>query len=520
MTEDDDALDATLAKLRTRPAIARWLDDGARWVLTRTVLLRLLGAVYFVAFFSAFRQGCALVGEHGLLPMRGFLAALTRVSGGTTAAFVRAPSLFWIDASNTSWLVVTGLGAILSLAVVAGVTNAGVMLLLVVFQTSIMNVGQIFWGYGWEIQLVETGMLAVFLCPLRSFRPFAAFAPSVVVLWLFRWLLLRIMLGAGLIKLRGDPCWRELTCLMTHYETQPNPSPMSWVFHQLPPSVHVAGVLVNHLVELVVPLFMAGPRRVRTVAGFFLVGFQVLLIVSGNLSFLNWLTIVPAIACFDDAFFSKLVPARLRARLEDAPRPPSVLHRRAAIAYACLVGVLSVGPVLNLFSSRQAMNASFDPLHLVNTYGAFGSVGRTRDELVILGTRDETPSATSTWEEIELPCKPGKLTRRPCLVTPYHHRLDWQMWFAAMSTYDDEPWIVVLVDKLLNGDRAIAPLLAENPFQDAPPRWVRIDRYRYALTRWGSGPGWWRRTYVAPYMRPVARDDPELVSFLQRHALR
>ncbi len=502
-----------------RPAWAR-LFDGLRgkpasWLLTRFFVLRLLGLVYFIAFLSALLQARALIGSDGLLPMGPFLRAVRRVSGSSAEAFFRAPSLFWIDASNITLVSVCLLGLVAAGAVLCGATNAFLMLVLWVAQLSLSSVGQIFWGYGWEIQLLETGMIAVFLCPLGTIAPFAS-APAVAPIWLLRWLVVRIMLGAGLIKLRGDPCWRELTCLVTHYETQPNPSPLSWVLHQLPAWFHTAGVLFNHFVELVVPLFALGPRRVRHVAGALMVSFQLVLIASGNLSFLNWLTIVPALACFDDAFWSKILRS-LRVRVPWDVPPPSRGSRRAATAYTCLVAVLSVGPVTNLFARRQMMNASFDPLHLVNTYGAFGSVNRVRDELVVEGTVDEPHAPSASWKEYDFPCKPGPVLRRPCLVTPYHYRLDWQMWFAAMSSYEEEPWIVVFVDKLLRGDRDVLSLLDHNPFPERPPRFVRISLYRYEFTRRGEGSAWWRRRRLGEYMRPLSIDDPDLADFLREH---
>lgn len=464
-----------------RPRLRRWLDgERPSYLWTRFVLLRLLGVVYYVAFTSALFQARALVGEHGLLPMKPWLEY---------AGFVQAPSLLWIAPTDTMLVAICALGMVLALLVVGGVTNAGVMLALWVLQTSLHSVGQLFWGYGWEIQLLETGMLAVFLCPLRTWRPFAS-APPEITVWLFRWLIVRIMLGAGFIKLRGDPCWRELTCLVTHYETQPNPSPLSWALHQMPASFHTGGVLFNHFVEIVCPVFAFGPRRARHVAGTLMIVFQIVLILSGNLSFLNWLTIIPAIACVDDGFF------RFRGR---AP-PATTLHRRSAIAYAFIVGILSIGPLFNLLSPHQAMNAGFDPLYLVNTYGAFGSVSKVRDEIVIEGSEDGV-----LWEEYELPCKPGDVMRRPCLVTPYHYRLDWQMWFAAMSTYEQEEyWFHPLVSRLLRNDPTALALFAKNPFPDRPPRFVRALLYRYEFTRRGE-PGWWKRTLIGEWMPTIPR---------------
>ena len=501
-----------------------WWKDGSSFLLVRTGVLRLLGLVYFVAFVSAMRQAPALIGEHGLLPARTWLDFAARASGSRFEAFVRLPSIFWIDASDGTIVAACALGALLSLAVMAGVTNGGVMLVLWLLQLSLHSIGQIFWGYGWEIQLLETGMLGALLCPMRGWRPFAS-APPTSTIWLLRWLVVRIMLGAGLIKLRGDPCWRDLTCLVYHYETQPNPSPVSWLLHQMPRSGHVVGAIFNHAVELGAPLLLLGPRPARRTAGVLFVAFQALLIVSGNLSFLNWLTIVPALACFDDDLLVRLVPARWRERVLASARSgatePSRLHVRVGRAYAVLVGVLSIPVAVNLLSSEQRMNASFTPLNLVNTYGAFGTVSRIRHEVVLQGTHDAEVTESTHWEDYEMPCKPGDVMRRPCLVSPYHYRLDWQMWFAAMSSYEEEPWIATLIDKLLRGDAAVKVLFSRDPFPDDPPRLVRAELYRYELTPRGDPSGaWWQRTRVGEYIRPMAKDDPELGSFLRDNQLR
>jgi len=268
------------------------------------------------------------------------------------------------------------------------------------------------------------------------------------------------------------------------------------------------------------PIETAIPPLISHVAGVLLVVFQVVLIVSGNLSFLNWLTIVPALACFDDGFLERLVPTRIRARFDDlAARPPASLAARgASYALALLVALLSLNPIGNMMSPRQAMNTSFDPFQLVNTYGAFGAIGRERYEVILEGTGDATVDEHTRWVEYELPCKPGDVRRRPCVISPYHYRLDWQMWFAAFSSYDDQPWLVHLVYKLLRGDRVVATLFSRDPFPDAPPRWIRADLYRYRFTRLGDGSGaWWQRERVSEYMRPVSLEDPDLLDFLEEH---
>jgi hypothetical protein len=370
----------------------------------------------------------------------------------------------------------------------------------------------------------------------------------------------RIMLGAGLIKLHGDPCWRELTCLDWHFETQPIPNPLSPLFHFAPHWVHATGVVFNHIVELVAPWFVFGPRRLRLVAGCVMFAFQGMLILSGNLAFLNWLTLVPVLACFDDDFLLALMPRRPRAWVKARLHPvekrdgwqllgatsialavilavtwfgviwAAVLVMAAAIAkvavryrlrlrtpgarwdghqilagaFAALVIVKSWPVVDNLTSKHQAMNTNFDRLEIVNTYGAFGSVGAVRHELVIEGSMDGT-----TWKAYELPCKPGALDLRPCILGPYHRRLDWLIWFSAMYDEPEDPWIIHLVWKLLDGDTTVRQLLAVDPFDGKAPVWVRIRRFVYHLQPY-SAPTWWTRDSEQLWLPPVRKDTAAL----------
>jgi hypothetical protein len=411
---------------------------------------------------------------------------------------------------------------VLSTAALCGATNAGLQLALWLLYMSFVHVGQIFYGYGWEIQLLETGFLAVFLCPLTSVRSLPTMPAPRLVVWLFRWLILRIMVGAALIKLRGDSCWRDLSCLDTHFETQPNPNPLSWSMHHWPHAVHVLQVLFSHFVELVVPWFAFGFRRWRHAAGALLVFFQGALIASGNLSFLNWLTIVPALACFDDTLFVRLLPKKRRPTIlaRFSALRPTRLQRAVPRVLAVAVALLSAAPVINLASPDQRMNTSFDPLDLVNTYGAFGSVDRQRFEVILEGTRDEVPDGSAHWQEYELPCMPGDVRRRPCVITPYHLRLDWQMWFvgndaARGEPIEDEPWLVHLIWQLLSGDPAPASLWARDPFREAPPRWIRagIWHYRFSATR--AAGAWWERERTGEYLPPVSLDDAELRRYVE-----
>jgi hypothetical protein len=311
------------------------------------------------------------------------------------------------------------------------------------------------------------------------------------------------MFGAGMIKLRGDPCWRDLTCLYYHYETQPLPNPLSWHCHHLPHWWHKTCVFFTHFAELIVPWFLFAPwRRVRALAGLLTIYFQFTLIISGNLSWLNYITIVLCIPCFDDKMFTHV----FRVRHEEPTHSP-LAHRATVWLLLLLVLVLSIQPAINLFSREQVMNASFEPLHLVNTYGAFGSITRDRYEIIIEGTDAEVPTDAVPWREYEFKGKPGNPRRCPPLVSPYHWKLDWQMWFAAMSDYRYHPWIVNLVAKLLQNDKPVLGLLDNNPFPDAPPRFVRAELYLYHFTESHADGAWWKREHVGHYLPPLSMEN-------------
>ncbi len=331
----------------------------------------------------------------------------------------------------------------------------------------------------------------------------------VVVIYLLRWLEFRIMFGAGLIKLRGDPCWRDLTCLDYHYETQPMPNPLSWYFHTAPEWTHKAGVAFNHFSELIVPFFYFLPQPVASIAGVLTILFQGMIFASGNLSWLNFLTMVLAIPAIDGRYFTAA-----RRALE----PPSRIHKAFAGAIAILIALLSIQPVRNMLSPNQAMNASYNPFHLAGTYGAFGSVSQKRYEVVVEGTSDMIVTPSMQWKEYEFKGKPNDVTRMPPQIAPYHLRLDWLMWFAAMSSYQDQPWFVNFMAKLLENDKPVLSLLKSNPFPDQPPKYVRAELFEYHFAtpeihrRTGQ---WWTRTLMGPWFPRVSLDNPSFQRVLR-----
>ena len=472
---------------------------GRSYWSSRFVFERALALIYLVAFLVAANQFVPLLGEHGLLPVTRFVHDVP---------FSAAPSLFFFAPTDMAFRVAAWTGVALACLALSScpsrlgtLASAAVWAALWVLYLSFVNVGQIFYGFGWETLLLETGFLAIFAGA-------GATTPNALVMWMWRWLLFRVMFGAGLIKLRGDTCWRDLTCLDYYFETQPMPNPLSWYFHWLPPVVHHAGIVLNHVVELVAPFALFAPQPAAAIAGILIIAFQLVLIVSGNLSWLNWLTIVIAIPALDDRWWSWLPLARPPLREE------TTWHRRAVYALGAVVAILSIGPALNMLSPEQMMNSSFEPLHLVNTYGAFGSITRKRQEIVIEGTEDQDLTSRTVWREYEFRGKPGDPAQMASQIAPYHLRLDWLMWFAAMETPEDHPWFEPFLAKLLEGDGATLSLLKSNPFPDRPPGFVRAEFYAYRFTtpdeRRRTG-HWWVREPIGLYFPPVSlkRSDPQ-----------
>lgn len=470
-----------------------WFSAPEYW-LGRLVLERGIAAVYLIAFVAAARQFRALIGEHGMLPVPQFLARVT---------FRELPSIFHFRYSDRLFAAVAWFGAALSAAIVAGVAGlvplwAAMLMWLVlwVLYLSIVNVGQTWYSFGWESLLCETGFLAIFLGNDHV-------APPVLTMWLARLLLFRLEFGAGLIKLRGDRCWRDLTCLYYHHETQPMPGPLSWFFHHLPKPLHRIEVAGNHFAQLVVPFALFAPQPVASVAGAIVVITQLWLVASGNFAWLNWLTILLGCSVIDASSASAVLPIPRQPPMTDSPAWFAVL----VIVFAAVSAFLSYWPVRNMISRRQRMNMSFNPFHLINTYGAFGSIGRVRREVVIEGTDEPTITEQTVWKEYEFKGKPGPVRRLPPQWAPYHLRLDWLMWFAAISPHYAYPWLRGFLVRLLQNDPPTLRLLRRNPFPDSPPKFVRAQLYRYRFTTAREllqERAWWHRTLEGLYVPPVA----------------
>jgi hypothetical protein len=470
-----------------------WFGAPDYWV-SRLLFERALGAIYLIAFLVARNQFRPLLGERGLLPVPRFVQVVS---------FRDAPSLFQLRYSDRLLGVVAWAGMALAASIVVGLPQAGplwapmlVWLALWALYVSIVNVGQTFYAFGWESLLCEAGALAIFLGS-------SDVAPPILLVFLVRWLLFRVEFGAGLIKLRGDRCWRDLTCLRYHHETQPMPNPLSWLFHLLPARLHKVEVLANHFAQVVVPFLLFTPQPVASIAGVIIVVTQLWLICSGNFSWLNVITSTLAIFAFSDGALTLVLPFDA-PELDSAPLWYDVL----VIVLAALVAGLSYWPVRNLISREQRMNFSFNRLHFVGSYGAFGHITKERYEVIVEGTDEPELTPATTWKEYEFKGKPGDPARLPPQIAPYHLRLDWLMWFLALGMPAQHRWFERFVERLLENDRATLKLLRRNPFPDEAPTHVRarLFRYRFSTRAEKRETGArWVRAPVSDYLRPRRR---------------
>ncbi|HEU4807618.1 MAG TPA: lipase maturation factor family protein [Homoserinimonas sp.] len=463
----------------------------------RAVLQRGVAVMFLVAFASTAAQFRVLLGERGLLPAPELLMH---------ARFLRGPTLFRWKYSDGLLLTVAWVGMVLAASVILGVPQLGppwvpmlVFLALWLLYMSIVNVGQTFYGFGWEMLLLEAGFTVAFLGS-------DAVAPPITILVLTGWLVFRLEFGAGMIKIRGDSSWRDLTALNYHHETQPMPNPVSRFAHLLPKPVHKMEVAGNHFAQLVVPFLLFAPQPVASGAAAIIILTQLWLVITGNFAWLNWITIVLAFSRISDPVAHWALPF---IPLDWGAGDNPVWWMVPVLAVSLLLLVLSYWPIRNLFSHHQLMNASFNRWQLVNAYGAFGSVTKRRYEVIVEGTLDASPADLAEWREYEFKGKPGDPARVPRQFAPYHLRLDWLMWFLPLGSVHEE-WFYAFLGKLLEADARTLRLLRVDPFDGERPRWVRASMffYRFSTREERRKTGlWWMRERVRVVIPPLSLRD-------------
>ncbi|HXH23663.1 MAG TPA: lipase maturation factor family protein [Vicinamibacterales bacterium] len=481
------------------------------YVTSTWLFLRLLGAVYLFAFWSLAQQVRGLVGEHGILPAGDYMAALVRwadASGMGIGRYWIAPTLCWIGTGDSFLVAQAVAGICLAVLLMLGLASPLVLPLLWLLYLSLAVVAGDFLAYQWDALLLESGLLAVVLAPpLWRHRLQDGYDPPPLARWLIWWLVFRLMFGSGWVKLAsGDPTWRDLSAMVFHYETQPLPTPLAWYVFQLPGWFDRATTALVLAIELAVPWLVVCGRRPRCVAAAVLIALQASIASTGNYAFFNLLTAALCATLVDDRSIRRLVDTGAAARAG-----ASVWYRWAPRAAAAVIGPVSAAIVagqlgMGVPASLGSLVGAVEPLRSVNPYGLFAVMTTTRPEIVVEGSLDGV-----TWREYTFRHKPGDVSRRPTWVAPFQPRLDWQMWFAALSTYEREPWFARFLQALADGSPAVRALLARDPFEGRPPTFVRATLYRYRFTDWTTGRAtgaWWTRERIGPYAPVMPRRMP------------
>lgn len=470
-------------------------------LLTRWLFLRLLGVIYLIAFVSVGIQMMGLVGSHGILPAQDYLASFQQ----TPDIHRLLPTLAWIDSGDGFLQAMWMAGVAFSVLAIVGVMTTPALAMLWVLYLSLLVVGQVFYRYQWDNLLLEVGFLAIFLAPLQALPNMSRqFEPSKVVVWLLRFLLFRLLFGSGYVKLAsGDPNWHNLTALNFHYYTQPLPTPLAWMMQQLPAGFQQLSTALILVIELGFPFLILTPwRRMRLIGAAGIALLQVLILLTGNYTFFNWLTIALCVMALDDGYVGRVLPAVMQRK---TGRTTQAGHKRQTVI-TLLATVLLILEVIQWGQLFVPMPGSdllrwLGPFRTINPYGLFAVMTTVREEIEIEGSNDG-----ETWQAYRFAYKPGDLTRPPPWVAPLQPRLDWQMWFAALGTAEQNAWFGNFVSRLLEGSPEVKALLEYNPFLDAPPRYIRARLYAYhftdAATRSETG-AWWGARLIGEYLPAI-----------------
>ena len=473
----------------------------------------MLSLCFMSAFLSLLVQVLGLYGKNGILPVAEYLNVGPNVN---PLLYIQAPSIFWLNSSDSFLQLVCIGGAACSALAFFGTLTGPMILVCWFLYLSICTVGRDFMGFQWDSLLLETGLLAAFYAPWKlqeaSVLNRAEFEKdsegSIVFLWLLRLLLFKLMFLSGIVKLSsGDVTWRDLTALNYHYETQPLPTPLAWFCAKLPELCKQLSTMIMFGIELIVPFMIFGIRPMRLFAAVALILLQVLIIWTGNYAFFNWLTIALCILLLDDRAIIFFFPRFLKLRERIRPLGFRQAYGDAVkfVLPAILVGGISLGYLIghfiglaNLPEPMRVALALANPLRSFNGYGLFAIMTTSRPEIVIEGSMDG-----KSWVPYEFKFKPGGIHRAPPLVAPHQPRMDWQMWFASLAPDQVNPWFLALTARLLQGSPEVLALFERNPFPDGPPKIIRANIYDYHFSDYDGlfkRGEWWTRKLTGTYM--------------------
>jgi len=491
------------------------------YLLTRWFFLKGLGIIYLIAFISLWIQISGLAGHNGILPVEDLIAAVKGRYGWEGIPIL--PTLCWFDTSDLFLHFLCFGGVVLSLLLILGFAPVVSLFLLWLFYLSLSIAGQEFLSFQWDILLLETGFLAIFFAPIQ-FLPNVRreCAPSRIIIWLYRWLLFRLMFMSGVVKLSsGDASWRDFTALNYHYETQPLPTWIGWFAHQLPAWFQRFSVGTMFAIELVVPFFIFGPRRLRHFACGAILFLQLLIFLTGNYCFFNLLAALLCLCLLDDSAWPRnwrnFIVERINSfHFGKAGSTSPAWPRWILIPLSILVLYLSSLSLIGAFRVQvdwpvwvEKTYSCCAPFRSVNGYGLFMVMTKSRPEIVVEGSLDGVE-----WLPYEFKYKPGDLKRHPFWVQPHQPRLDWQMWFAALGTVRQNTWFLAFCRKLMQGSPDVLALLEKNPFPGTPPRFLRAVVYEYHFTDLSTlrrDGVWWSREKKRLYCPIMSLEGDQLI---------
>jgi lipase maturation factor 1 len=475
------------------------------------IFIRLLALIYLVAFASLSSQIIGLAGENGISPAEQFMSQAETYFDQNQLGLSRyfsLPTLCWIAASDGFLRALNIAGIIVAALLLVGAAPRICLVLLWLIYLSLATVCGVFLQFQWDALLLETGFLAIFLAPGSWWSwPGKGRQPCALALWLLRWLLFRLMFQSACVKLASsDPLWTNLTALQVHFETQLLPTWIAWYVHQLPAWALKGSCALMFAIEMAVPFLMFCPRRLRRWSFWPLVILQITILLTGNYCFFNWLTIALCVLLLDDAALPRFLRNKDHS-IRAVKRHPA--WSIPLLALAALIAVLTFAQLLSMFKVRGvwsrpvvALYEAVAPFRSINSYGLFAVMTSARPEIIVEGSHDG-----KEWKAYRFKYKPQELDRRPAFVAPHQPRLDWQMWFAALGSYRENPWLVNFSVRLLQGKREVLDLLESNPFPEAPPKFVRAVRYDYRFTRFTNElvpTYWWRRQFQSEYLPPIS----------------
>ncbi|GAB4225429.1 MAG: lipase maturation factor family protein [Chlamydiales bacterium] len=456
--------------------------------IAATLFIRLLGLIYFFAFFPFIYQIKGLIGSEGILPVQRFLDGI--YFRYRREAYYYLPSLFWFNSSDHMLLFVPILGSVLSLFLLCGIYPFVLIPILMVLYLSIISVGQDFLSFGWEMFLMEISFNAFFL----SWTD----VPNLYVWISINLLLARFHFQAGAVKIQSqDPSWRNLQAVGHHYQSQPIPNTIAWYVYKLPIWFHKVSTLMMFIIELVFPLFVFDGEVLRFTAflGFF--GLQFIIWLTGNFSYLNHMTAVLSIILLPNSYLNPFF-----AFSNGQGEPSLFISSILSIIGVTLVALQLMRLWTHFFPSNlfKDILRLLSPFHLINRYGIFAVMTIKRYEIIIEGSEDG-----QNWKEYLFRYKPSDCQRRPRRISPFQPRLDWQAWFLPFSGYHYEIWFQNFLHRILEGSPSVLSLVRFNPFPEVPPRYIRAKIYDYTYTtsedKKKTG-NWWNREFIG-YYSPV-----------------